>query len=145
MYLITDAAELLPTRLESLESTLISSHKCYNKALSLEPTDMDRNNLLRRLGNIHNELGVLFMNQAGGTFQMGGNCRRVSSRNDGLVSFVDRENMLYSAMPARETSRRLVEFKERDRTPYLLTESPGSRYQSVRGRSRRGKSGALAL
>lgn len=26
---------------------------------------MDKNNLLRRLGNIHNELGVLYMNQAG--------------------------------------------------------------------------------
>lgn len=30
--------------------------------------DMDRNNLLRRLGNIHNELGVLYMNQAGSKY-----------------------------------------------------------------------------
>ncbi|XP_032675397.1 erythroid differentiation-related factor 1 [Odontomachus brunneus] len=77
-----NVAELLPTRLESLESTLISSHKCYNKALSLEPIDMDKNNLLRRLGNIHNELGVLFMNQAGGTFQMGAPCQQERRAED---------------------------------------------------------------
>jgi len=27
--------------------------------------DMDKNNLLRRLGNIHNELGVFYINQTG--------------------------------------------------------------------------------
>ncbi|KOX80301.1 Erythroid differentiation-related factor 1 [Melipona quadrifasciata] len=64
-----NGAELLPQHLESLESTLVASDKCYEKALSLEPIDMDRNNLLRRLGNIHNELGVLYMNQAGTRYQ----------------------------------------------------------------------------
>ncbi|KAK1125167.1 hypothetical protein K0M31_006507 [Melipona bicolor] len=64
-----NGAELLPQHLESLESTLVASYKCYEKALSLEPIDMDRNNLLRRLGNIHNELGVLYMNQAGTRYQ----------------------------------------------------------------------------
>lgn len=58
----------MPQRLESLESTLVASYKCYEKALSLELMDMDRNNLLRRLGNIHNELGVLYMNQAGSKY-----------------------------------------------------------------------------
>lgn len=65
MFLISGDTELLPQRLESLESTLVASYKCYEKALLLEPLEMDRNNLLRRLGNIHNELGVLYMNQAG--------------------------------------------------------------------------------
>lgn len=65
MYCVTDSDELLPKGLDSLESTLLSSYRCYDKALLLlEPTDKDRNNLLRRLGNIHNELGVLYMNQA---------------------------------------------------------------------------------
>lgn len=64
-----NGAELLPKELENLESTLLSSYKCYDKALSLELMDVDRNNLLRRLGNIHNELGVLYMNQAGSRFQ----------------------------------------------------------------------------
>lgn len=65
MSQITDDAELLPQHLESLETTLTASYQCYKKALSLKPLDMDRNNLLRRMGNIHNELGVLYMNQAG--------------------------------------------------------------------------------
>jgi len=65
IYFVIDGAELLPKSLESLESTMISSYKCYEKALSLEPIDIDKNNLLRRLGNIHNELGVFYMNQAG--------------------------------------------------------------------------------
>lgn len=64
-----NGAELLPQRLETLEATLVASYQCYEKALSLEPLDMDRNNLLRRLGNIHNELGVLYMNQAGTRYQ----------------------------------------------------------------------------
>lgn len=64
LFSVPDGAELLPQRLESLESTLVASYICYKKALSLEPLDMDKNNLLRRLGNIHNELGVLYMNQA---------------------------------------------------------------------------------
>lgn len=64
-----NGAELLPQRLESLESTLVASYICYKKALSLEPLDVDKNNLLRRLGNIHNELGVLYMNQAATHYQ----------------------------------------------------------------------------
>ncbi|KAG7190566.1 hypothetical protein KM043_006659 [Ampulex compressa] len=60
--------ELLPQQLESMESILVVSYMCYEKALSLEPSTKDRNNLLRRLGNIHNELGVLYMNQAGTRF-----------------------------------------------------------------------------
>lgn len=66
--IFTDGAELLPTKLENLESTLLSSYKCYDKALSLEVMDVDRRNLLKRIGNIHNELGVLYMNQAGCTY-----------------------------------------------------------------------------
>ncbi|XP_070155082.1 erythroid differentiation-related factor 1 isoform X2 [Polyergus mexicanus] len=66
---VYDGAELLPKKLENLESTLLSSYKCYDKALSLELLDVDRKNLLRRLGNIHNELGVLYMNQAGSRYQ----------------------------------------------------------------------------
>ncbi|XP_014205550.1 erythroid differentiation-related factor 1 [Copidosoma floridanum] len=58
-----NGAEILPEHFESLEVTLVASYKCYEKALLLEPLEADRNNLLRRLGNIHNELGVLYMNQ----------------------------------------------------------------------------------
>ncbi|XP_003701400.1 erythroid differentiation-related factor 1 [Megachile rotundata] len=64
-----NGAELLPQHLESLESTLVASYKCYEKALSLEPLDMDKKNLLIRLGNINNELGVLYMNQAEARYQ----------------------------------------------------------------------------
>lgn len=69
MKFITDGAELLPAALDSLETTLVASYKCYEKALALEPLDDDKNNLLRRLGNIHNELGVLYMNQAAAKYQ----------------------------------------------------------------------------
>ena len=43
---------------------LVASYKCYENALSLDPVEVDKSNLLQRLGNIHNELGVLYMNQA---------------------------------------------------------------------------------
>ncbi|XP_017889932.1 erythroid differentiation-related factor 1 [Ceratina calcarata] len=69
MSMFPDGFDLLPQRLESLESTLVASYKCYEKALELEPLEMDRNNLLTRLGNIHNELGVLYMNQARTRYQ----------------------------------------------------------------------------
>ncbi|XP_054016507.1 erythroid differentiation-related factor 1 [Hylaeus anthracinus] len=59
-----NGAELLPQHLESIESTLVASYMCYEKALSLEPLDANKYNLFKRLGNIHNELGVLYMNQA---------------------------------------------------------------------------------
>lgn len=68
--IISDGIELLPQRLESLEFTLVASYKCYEKALSYEPLEVEKNNLLRRLGNIHNELGVLYMNQAGSNYIM---------------------------------------------------------------------------
>ncbi|OXU32038.1 hypothetical protein TSAR_004336 [Trichomalopsis sarcophagae] len=58
-------AEVLQKGFDSLEVTLMASCKCYEKALYLEPSKVEKNNLLRRLGNIHNELGVLYMNQAG--------------------------------------------------------------------------------
>jgi len=60
-YFITDGAELLPKGLEILQFSLVLAFKCYEKALLLEPMDMDKNNLLRRLGNIHNELGILYI------------------------------------------------------------------------------------
>ncbi|XP_034944634.1 erythroid differentiation-related factor 1 [Chelonus insularis] len=56
--------ELFPKILNNLEQTLIASFQLYEKALSLNPTENDKDNLLRRLGNIHNELGVFYMNQA---------------------------------------------------------------------------------
>ncbi|XP_012254661.2 erythroid differentiation-related factor 1 [Athalia rosae] len=63
-YLDSSGNRLLPQSLDNLEETLEASYKCYERALSLEPLEIDKNNLLRRLGNIHNELGVLYMNQA---------------------------------------------------------------------------------
>lgn len=51
---------------DNLENTLVRSLKCYEKAVELEPSKHDKDILVRRLGNIQNELGVLYMNQAGG-------------------------------------------------------------------------------
>ncbi|KAF7997417.1 hypothetical protein HCN44_005988 [Aphidius gifuensis] len=64
-----NGAELLDRALISIEESLIVAYKCYEKALSLEPADIDKKNLLRRLGNVHNELGVLYMNQASLKYQ----------------------------------------------------------------------------
>lgn len=66
IFYFADGVELLPDKLTSIEVTLVASYKCYERALSSDSSEMDRGNLLRRLGNIHNELGVLFMNQANG-------------------------------------------------------------------------------
>ncbi|CAL7938419.1 unnamed protein product [Xylocopa violacea] len=85
-----NGAELLPQHLESLESTLVASYKCYEKALSLEPLEMDRNNLLRRLGNIHNELGVLYMNQAGTRYQQENLGEETSRSSDGVTVLLTR-------------------------------------------------------
>jgi len=49
-----------------MEQMLQASCCCYQKALALESQDQQKNNLQRRLGNIHNELGVLYMNLAAG-------------------------------------------------------------------------------
>ncbi|XP_011298230.1 erythroid differentiation-related factor 1 isoform X1 [Fopius arisanus] len=57
-------AECCSGALGSIEDCLLASYKCYEKALSLVLQDVERTNLLRRVGNIHNELGVLYMNQA---------------------------------------------------------------------------------
>uniref|UniRef100_A0ABD2XJ45 Erythroid differentiation-related factor 1 n=1 Tax=Trichogramma kaykai TaxID=54128 RepID=A0ABD2XJ45_9HYME len=56
--------EIIPEKFESMEKNLLVSCHCYEKALSLNPLESDRNTLLVRYGNIHNELGVLYMNQA---------------------------------------------------------------------------------
>ncbi|CAD6239249.1 GSCOCG00008661001-RA-CDS [Cotesia congregata] len=61
--------ELLPETLTTLEATLIVSLNCYEQALALGPLEPDKNILIRRLGNIHNELGVLYMNQATSKYQ----------------------------------------------------------------------------
>lgn len=61
--------ELLPKKFESKESTLVDSYKCYEKALALQQPNVDRNNLQKRVGNTHNELGVLYLNKATGCYQ----------------------------------------------------------------------------
>lgn len=61
--MITGEINIFPERFQSLESVLLASQVCYEKALSFDPEAKDRENLLKRLGNIHNELGVLYMNQ----------------------------------------------------------------------------------
>ncbi|XP_036151294.1 erythroid differentiation-related factor 1 isoform X2 [Monomorium pharaonis] len=98
-----NGAELLPRNLESLESTLVSSYKCYEKALSLEPIDMDKNNLLRRLGNIHNELGVLYMNQAGSRYQQENQTDELSSLSDVTTLLTRSMTHLESGVKAFET------------------------------------------
>lgn len=57
--------DVIPLNIETLESMMVSSYKCYDTALQLETSDAEKRNLLVRLGNIHNELGVLYMNYAG--------------------------------------------------------------------------------
>lgn len=55
-----------PSVLENLQDLLSSSNQFYRCALSLVNASVDRDNLYRRLGNIENELGVFYMNQAAG-------------------------------------------------------------------------------
>ncbi|KAJ8686309.1 hypothetical protein QAD02_022103 [Eretmocerus hayati] len=62
--LIENDAEVLPERFDTIEGTMVASFKCYERAKNLAPTKQDENTLYRRLGNIHNELGVLYMNEA---------------------------------------------------------------------------------
>ncbi|XP_031843039.1 erythroid differentiation-related factor 1 isoform X2 [Nomia melanderi] len=100
----TNDTDLLPQRLESLESTLVASYKCYEKALLLEPLEMDRNNLLRRLGNIHNELGVLYMNQAGTRYQQENLNEEMSGADDDVTALLARSlNHLEAGVKAFET------------------------------------------
>ncbi|KDR07710.1 Erythroid differentiation-related factor 1 [Zootermopsis nevadensis] len=64
-----DLLDVIPKTIDSIEQMLQTSCCCYQKALALEPHDQQKNNLQRRLGNIHNELGVLFMNLAAARYQ----------------------------------------------------------------------------
>lgn len=57
--------EGFPKHLKNLEDSLLGSSICYRRALATGVL-ADNENLLRRLGNIENELGVFYMNQAAG-------------------------------------------------------------------------------
>jgi hypothetical protein len=59
--------DVIPETVDSIEQMLQASCCCYQKALALESHDQQKSNLQRRLGNIHNELGVLYMNLAAGS------------------------------------------------------------------------------
>jgi hypothetical protein len=59
--------DVIPETVDSMEQMLQASCCCYQKALALESHDQQKSNLQRRLGNIHNELGVLYMNLAAGS------------------------------------------------------------------------------
>jgi len=84
----------LPKKLESLQSTLVLAFKCYDKVLPLEPMDMDKNNLLRRLGNIHNELSMLYINQTGCMYKL---CTYNRGYNKYLL-FIDQEIINFSSI-----------------------------------------------
>ncbi|XP_076241456.1 erythroid differentiation-related factor 1 isoform X2 [Calliopsis andreniformis] len=104
LFLALDGAELLPQHLQSLEATLVASYMCYEKALSLEPFDAERNNLLRRLGNIHNELGVLYMNQAGIRFQEENSTEEASGSSPAVTALLTRSlNHLEAGVKAFES------------------------------------------
>ncbi|KAL0269089.1 UNVERIFIED_CONTAM: hypothetical protein PYX00_006926 [Menopon gallinae] len=60
---------LFPPSLVSLEELLLCSEKCYKRALQFETEPAERANLQRRIGNIQNELGVFYMNQAAAKYQ----------------------------------------------------------------------------
>jgi len=64
-----DKVDVIPDAVRSIEQMLQASCSCYTTALSLETHDQQKNNLQRRLGNIHNELGVLYMNLAAARYQ----------------------------------------------------------------------------
>ncbi|KAF7410218.1 hypothetical protein HZH68_004599 [Vespula germanica] len=100
----TYGIELLPQRLESLEFTLVASYKCYEKALSYEPLEVEKNNLLRRLGNIHNELGVLYMNQAGTRYQQESTTNESSQSSADVTTLLNRSlHHLEAGVKAFET------------------------------------------
>ncbi|XP_076164566.1 erythroid differentiation-related factor 1 [Ptiloglossa arizonensis] len=88
-----NGAELLPQHLESLEFTLVASYKCYEKALLLEPFVTDKKNLIRRLGNIHNELGVLYMNEAAIRYQQESSSEDTSDSSSNVISLLARSLM----------------------------------------------------
>lgn len=58
-----DSAELslLPEKLETMEQMLKTGLACYERGLALSPELL---NFHRRIGNVHNELGCLYMSQA---------------------------------------------------------------------------------
>lgn len=61
--------DVIPETVDSMEQMLQASCCCYQKALALESHDQQKSNLQRRLGNIHNELGVLYMNLAAARYK----------------------------------------------------------------------------
>lgn len=60
----------MPESIENNEQLLQISCQCYERSLASEP-GAEKTNLLRRLGNVHNELGTLYMNQACTEFNNG--------------------------------------------------------------------------
>ncbi|KAK6638651.1 hypothetical protein RUM43_006918 [Polyplax serrata] len=60
--------EGFPERLKNLEDLLLGSVACYQRAIGVGEAG-DNENLLRRLGNIENEVGVFYMNQAAAKYQ----------------------------------------------------------------------------
>lgn len=50
---------IIPEELEAVEHVLLSSCSCYHQALMLKPSDA----LRCRIGNVHNELSVIYMNK----------------------------------------------------------------------------------
>ncbi|XP_069671466.1 erythroid differentiation-related factor 1 [Periplaneta americana] len=61
--------DVVPSSIESMEQMMQASCACYQEALALEVEEVEKSNLQRRLGNIHNELGVLYMHQAAARYQ----------------------------------------------------------------------------
>jgi hypothetical protein len=66
LLLLFAEQDVIPETVDSMEQMLQASCCCYQKALALESHDQQKSNLQRRLGSIHNELGVLYMNLAAG-------------------------------------------------------------------------------
>ncbi|XP_063231536.1 erythroid differentiation-related factor 1 isoform X2 [Bacillus rossius redtenbacheri] len=56
--------QLIPEEVRDVEQVLLASRDCYTRAFSLE-TERQGASLRRRLGNVENELGKLYMEQAG--------------------------------------------------------------------------------
>lgn len=58
--------KLIPDTIPDFGETLLQSCHCYERALQHQKIRAQRNILKRRLGNVHNELGAFYMNQAEG-------------------------------------------------------------------------------
>nr|XP_018900109.1 PREDICTED: erythroid differentiation-related factor 1 [Bemisia tabaci]XP_018900110.1 PREDICTED: erythroid differentiation-related factor 1 [Bemisia tabaci]XP_018900111.1 PREDICTED: erythroid differentiation-related factor 1 [Bemisia tabaci] len=67
IYKYKEDLKLIPDTIPDFGETLLQCCHCYERALQHQKIRAQRNILKRRLGNVHNELGAFYMNQAEAT------------------------------------------------------------------------------